>query len=452
LTDRPGTLTAPSIRPGPPSARREWSATILYCPIRSLVGQRLSLERGLRVGRDRTSSTGENDELISIDDAKMSRRHAKFTRNGLVIEVQDQGSKNGTSVNGPRLKAPQVLAPGDIVRMGDTIFVISDLAPGEVRAGPDLVGADPAFAAAVEAAERVAASSLPVLILGETGTGKDVLARHIHARSGRKGAFVAVNCAALQGELVESALFGHLRGSFSGATADRSGFFVEAHGGTLFLDEVAELATAHQAKLLRALDAHEIIPVGASRPLRVDVRVIAATNADLLTATTEGRFRDALRARLTGAMIAMPPLRARRGDILALAEWFLGELSGPRTLSADAAEHLLLHPWPHNIRQLRMAIQHLCARVPAGGEIALYDVEAVLREPLGSASPPPVARTRAATTPPREELVALLTSSAGNVSRIAEHYGKDVKQVYRWLKRYSLEAHAFRRSKKRTPV
>lgn len=413
----------------------------------------MSLERGLRVGRDRTSSTGEDDTLlISIDDPKMSRRHARLTRSGFVIDLEDQGSKNGTSVNGLRLKGQQAVAPGDIVRMGDTIFVVSDLAPGEMRAGPELVGTEPAFAAAVEAAERVAGSSLPVLLLGETGTGKDVLARHIHARSGRKGEFVAVNCAALEGELVESALFGHLRGAFSGATADRSGFFVEARGGTLFLDEVAELATSHQAKLLRALDAHEIIPVGASRPLRVDVRVIAATNVDLLTATAEGRFRDALYARLTGAMIAMPALRTRRGDILALAEWFLGESEDPPTLSADAAESLLLHPWPFNIRQLRSAIQHLCARVPGGAEIALYDVEAVLREPLASASPPPAGRPRPATIPPREELVELLTLWGGNISRIADHYGKDWKQVDRWLKRYSLDVRAYRRSRKRTPV
>jgi DNA-binding NtrC family response regulator len=295
----------------------------------------------------------------------------------------------------------------------------------------------------VALAERVAPSDLPVLLLGETGTGKELLARHLHARSGRSGPLVAVNCAALPPELVEATLFGHRRGAFTGATEDAPGLFLQAQGGTLFLDEVAELTLAHQAKLLRALDSGEVLPVGSARHVRSDARVVAATNAELPARIADGRFRADLYARLAGAVVRLPPLRARRGDILGLAERFLAPPPpGPeRRLSAQAAERLLLHPWPRNVRELQAAMRSLGLRLGERLEVRRADVEAVLEAPDPGPLPgPPAPGARGdAAIPSREELAARLGELRGNVSRLAAHYGKDAKQIYRWLKRYRLD-------------
>src|SRR6267142_2785574 len=230
------------------------------------------------------------DVDVALDDPKLSRQHATITRAGVIVEILDQGSRNGTFVNGARVEAG-MLRPGDIVRIGVKLLEVGD-APARAPAGhPTLVGTAPAFVAALELADRIASSDLPVIILGETGTGKDMLAHHLHERSGRSGSFVAVNCAALPDELVESTLFGHKKGAFTGATSDSPGLFLEARGGTLFLDEIGELDLAHQAKLLRALDAHEILPVGGTRRVHTDARVIAAPNIELPARIADGAFR-----------------------------------------------------------------------------------------------------------------------------------------------------------------
>ena len=391
----------------------------------------------LRLGR----VAGE-DVDVAIEDFKLSRRHATLVPAALGVEIRDEGSSNGTHVNGRRVDI-EVLRSGDVVRIGDTLIALDDRPAGRPTDDPALVGNDAAFLAAVALAGRVAPSDLPVLLLGETGTGKDVMARHIHARSGRGGGFVAVNCAALPRELVESALFGHRKGAFTGATADQAGFFLEAQGGTLFLDEVGELAPSHQAKLLRALDAREIVPVGGTRAVRTDARVIAATNAELLAETAGGAFRADLYARLAGAVVRMPPLRARRGDILALAERVLSEDSSGVNyrFSVHAAERLLLHPWPRNIRELATTMRRLALHLGGRAEAARADVEAVL-EP--TVAPPPSRAAAQPVSPPREELVAQLSALRGNVTRLAQHYGKDPKQIYRWLKSYSLDPSEYR--------
>jgi transcriptional regulator with GAF, ATPase, and Fis domain len=433
-TERDG----PGITPSPASAVR-----VLHCPVRALVGRRLGLGKELRFGR-----VASADVDMAIDDPKMSRRHATLTRAGLVVELRDDGSSNGTHVNGARIRTG-VLVPGDIIRMGETLLELADASARVPSVAPTLIGSAAAFLAAVELADRVAASDLPVLLLGETGTGKDVLACHIHAQSGRTGSFVAVNCAALPAELVEAALFGHKKGAFTGAASDSPGFFVQAQGGSLFLDEVGELAVAHQAKLLRALDAREIIPVGGTRSVRVDVRVLAATNVELLDETGDGGFRADLYARLAGAVVRMPPLRARRCDVLVLAEHLLGReslgqgLDGYR-FSVQAAERLLLHPWPRNVRELATAMRRLRLEVGERREISRADIDAILELPVMSVSKPPSGRGARTTAPAREELVAQLSSLRGNVTRLAERYGKDGKQIYRWLKRYGLDPEDYR--------
>ena len=446
----PPNTTLPSLegRSGSDSATASdwaWSVTILHTPVRGLVSRRFELGTRLRFGR-----IGGEDLDVALDDPKLSRNHATITRLGVIVEIRDHDSRNGTFVNGTRVKA-RTLRPGDILRIGDTLLQLDDVARRAPTGDPAFAGTAPAFLAAVDLADRVASSELPVVILGETGTGKDVLARRIHARSGRSGRFVAVNCAALPDELVESTLFGHKKGGFTGATTDSPGLFLEAQGGTLFLDEIGELALAHQAKLLRVLDSGEVLPVGATRHIHTDARVIAATNVDLPARISDGGFRADLYARLAGAVIRMPPLRARRGDILELAERFLAQPPPAieRRLSAQAAEALLIHPWPRNIRELQSAMRGIGLHVGDRVQIRRTDVDAVLEVPVVATDRPPgppgpMTSGDRPGMPTREALTAQLAALRGNVSRLAEHYGKDAKQIYRWLKRYQLAADDYR--------
>ncbi|PWC60471.1 transcriptional regulator [Azospirillum sp. TSH7] len=261
----------------------------------------------------------------------------------------------------------------------------------------DPVGSSPAMAALLTEVDTVAASDLVVLVLGETGVGKELVARRLHAHSPRAaGPLVHVNCAALPDALVESELFGHVRGAFSGAVADRRGKFELADGGTLFLDEVGELPLAVQAKMLRALQNGEIQRVGSDRHITVDVRVIAATNRDLAAEVREGRFRADVYHRLSVYPLRVPPLRDRGTDILRLAGLFL-ERNRARLglrnlrLSAAAERRMLAYPWPGNVRELehaigRGAIRARVARPPDGGVLTLTPVDLGL-EDLGLADP-----------------------------------------------------------------
>ncbi len=211
---------------------------------------------------------------------------------------------------------------------------------------------------------QLAPSEATVLVLGETGTGKEIIARHIHELSPRRGRpFVAMNCGALADTLIESELFGHEKGAFTGAIGSKAGWFETASGGTLFLDEVGDLPLTMQVKLLRVLQEGEVVRVGARQPTKVDVRLIAATNVSLEEAVAAGRFREDLFYRLNVAALALPPLRERPGDILPLTEYFVDfyrrRLGLPEvTLSAAAAQRLLQHAWPGNIRELENAVHH----------------------------------------------------------------------------------------------
>src|SRR5215467_5886350 len=223
-----------------------------------------------------------------------------------------------------------------------------------------IIGNDASVRQLADLIERVAPSSAAVAIFGESGTGKELVARAVHARSKRADRpFVPVNCAAISKELIESELFGHEKGAFTGATNARRGAFEEADGGTLFLDEIGDLSLDLQAKLLRALESGEIKRVGASRPIHVDVRVVAATNRNLLGATKEQRFREDLYYRLCVVPLHLTPLRSRQGDIVTLAEHFVRKFS-PRAqqirLTSEALERLQRHSWPGNIRELKNVV------------------------------------------------------------------------------------------------
>ena len=226
----------------------------------------------------------------------------------------------------------------------------------------DLVGASPAMRDVQKAIGLLADSDATVLITGETGTGKEVVARAIHRHGRRaKKPFVAVNCAAIPAGLLESTLFGHVRGAFTGAVADARGSIRDADGGTLFLDEIGDMDLSMQAKLLRVLQDRVVVPVGG-KPVAVDVRVLAATHRDLAAEQRAGRFREDLYWRLGVVPLGLPPLRARPGDILPLAEHFLAQTDGrPHALTADASARLLAHSWPGNVRELRNAMERAAA-------------------------------------------------------------------------------------------
>lgn len=234
-----------------------------------------------------------------------------------------------------------------------------------------MIGQSPIFLEALQVAERVALADLPVLVSGEHGTGKELLARFIHEQSPRRsGPFVAVNCGALPENLLESTLFGHLQGSFTGAAKDRAGLFARAHQGTLFLDEIADMPAPLQVKVLRAIEYGEVLPVGADEPVQVDVRVLSATNKDLTLEQASGAFREDLYWRIRGAEICLPPLRERPEDVALLARHFLNLAAAicpdgqPRSLSSEAEELLVRHDWPGNMRELRHEMQR--ASVMAG--------------------------------------------------------------------------------------
>ncbi len=297
---------------------------------------------------------------LCIKDRFVSSRHARVSRTETGFIVSDQQSTNGTWIGQVRIYQAEVPL-GGMIRIGETELHFENVAgkkDGGVFEG--LIGTDPSMKQLVDLIERVAPSSAAVAVFGESGTGKELVARAIHNRSTRSAAaFIPVNCAAISKELIESELFGHEKGAFTGAATTRKGAFEEADGGTLFLDEIGELPLDLQAKLLRALESGEIKRVGASRPTHVDVRVVAATNRDLLAASRESKFREDLYYRLCVIPLHLPPLRNRRGDLQSIAEHFVRAFS-PRgqtvRLLPGAVERLSNHHWPGNVRELRNVI------------------------------------------------------------------------------------------------
>jgi len=281
--------------------------------------RRLVPPDGLILGRDLSVFDGG-----PLHDARMSRRHAELRpapTGGLLL--RDLGSKNGSWLRGARVREA-TLAPGEAFRLGDALFLVAGPAPAETD--PDLVGQSPAIAAVLRSVRLVAPHAYAVLLQGETGTGKEVAARAIHRSSGRTGSFVVVNCAALSEGVLESELFGHAKGAFTGAHESREGLFRAAASGTLMLDEIGEMPLSLQAKLLRAADTGRVRPVGSLTEIDADVRLIAATNADLAARVQSGAFRADLYARLAQWTIALPPLRDRREDVPFLVRHLLATL------------------------------------------------------------------------------------------------------------------------------
>ncbi|RMG19155.1 MAG: FHA domain-containing protein [Deltaproteobacteria bacterium] len=310
------------------------------------------LEGTISIGADPANALTLPDSYVSAFHARIYERDGQWW-------IEDQGSTNGTFVGGLQVRSA-VLLPGAELRIGETEFLVEEEGAGE-EAVFGILTQDPQMRLVLDQVRRVAQSDATVTIFGESGTGKELFARAIHEASPRhRKPFIPVNCAAISKELIESELFGHVRGAFTGAASDRKGAFEEAEGGTIFLDEVGELPLDLQAKLLRVLESREIRRVGSSRPLSVDVRIVAATNRNLHKEVRAGRFRDDLFYRLFVVPLTLPPLRSRKGDIDLLIRHFLETRSPGRTppkLSPEAHEKLLAHNWPGNVRELKNTIE-----------------------------------------------------------------------------------------------
>jgi DNA-binding NtrC family response regulator len=419
-----------------------WHLCVVHSPDAPAVGQAFPLKsRETRLGRD--PDEGAFVRLV-FDDERLSRQHVAVLNDGGELQIRDCDSSNGLLVDGQRVKQA-TLEAGAVVRLGDTLLVAARDAPGDPadRSGLGLVGSSHLLAVLREIIRRVAPSALPVLIRGETGTGKELVAAAVHRQSGRAGAFVPVNCAALPATLVESTLFGHRRGAFTGASSDQEGAFLRADAGTLFLDEIGELPLEAQPKLLRVLEDGEVTPVGASRSIRTSARVVTATNVPLDDALAAGRFRRDLYARLAGVEVHTPALRERLEDVPALFRHFLPPADCARPSSTDFVEALLLHPWPQNVRELGKLAARLSVLHPQAvrWELAMLDeplrrrvAERTSDQQAASPSPQTSGSTSALSGPPdRETLLALLAQFDGNVSLLAKHVGRNRKQVYRWM-------------------
>jgi DNA-binding NtrC family response regulator len=306
-----------------------------------------------------------------------------------------------------------------------------------------LIARSAAMRRLIDLALRVAGVDSTVLVSGESGTGKERVARLVHQASTRaSGPFIAVNCGAITETLLESELFGHAKGAFTGAQQERLGFFESANGGTLLLDEVGEVPPPMQVRLLRVLQEREVRRVGESASRPIDVRVIAATNKELAREVAEGRFRQDLYYRLHVVELAVPPLRRRREDLLPLARHLLagiaGRLNRPAPeLSALAADHLLRYPWPGNVRELENAMERLVVLARAG-RADLEDLPEEVRQAPPAALDPLAGRVPTLEAMEREYILAVLALNAGNQTRTAEQLGIGSATLYRKLRRYGV--------------
>ncbi len=424
----------------------------------------------------RTQVDGRRVLELRVPDRRMSADHGRLMRGPSGWVLDDPDSKNGAVVDGA-ITRRCVIGDEAVVELGHSFFVFreapveagapADVADAELAGGaPALQTYDGALADQFATLGRIAPTEVSVLLQGETGTGKELVARALHDLSGRRGAFVAVNCGALPPSLIEAELFGHRRGAFTGAIGERLGLVRSADGGTLFLDEVGELPAASQAAFLRVLQEREVVPVGVDHPVKVDVRLCAATLRDLEALVDSGQFRRDLYARLFGLTLVLPPLRRRRVDLGLLTRRLLARIPGGASvrLSPAALRAMLRHDWMLNIRELEKVLTTAVALATDGAIEAAHLPEALRRGPPAGAAPagaappgaaPPGSVPPAPAAPPpagrdrqdelRDQLVGLLTVHEGNVVAVSRALNTRRAQVYRWLRRFGLEVKAFRR-------
>jgi len=398
---------------------------------------------------------------FDLEDSRVSSTHARLVRAGRSWTLTDLGSSNGTWLDGHRVESTPLDRDTPFV-VGSAVFMIEEAKVAEplvesaelpgLRQG--MASLSPAYAEALGKLARIAASDLSVMLLGPSGTGKEVLAQAIHVLSGRKGPFVGVNCGALSATLMEAQLFGHTKGAFSGAIKDEPGFIRAADNGTLFLDEIGDMPPASQAALLRVLETREVVPVGSTQTVKVNIRVVCATLKPRDT------LREDLRARLSGYVHRLPALRDRLADFGLIASALL-----PRALASDPAAQVRIapeavramaaYPWPLNVRELLQVLSSsvVLARDAQGvAQIKLEHLPEALRgEEVDDATPAklPQAAPRPAKPPvPADErktaLLAQLAETGGNVSEVARRMDTTRMQVHRWIDKFEIDLDGYR--------
>jgi DNA-binding NtrC family response regulator len=394
-------------------------------------GPLTAIDRKVTIGR-----SVECDYVLRECGLLTSRRHAELEPEGTHLRVRDLGTRNGTYVNGKAIDAT-LLSAGDVVRLGDWLGIVRPVDHRTREAAftelADGVWGSDKLARVVSSLREVATSPLPVVIEGATGTGKEGLARAVHAWSGRKGPFQAINCATITGSLSDAMLFGHTQGAFTGARQASQGHLLAANRGTLLLDEFLETPPDVQAKLLRTIQFGELVPVGATKPLSLDVRIIVATQTPLDQAWGGGELRADLFARLSGARVSVPSLRERREDVPALFKHFLDAAGCTRVMTAQLAEVLCLYSWPLNVRQLELLAKRVSLQNESG-EIRIQDVQhALLNAEPATADDPQV------DSEDEEKLAALaraLSEVGGHFTRACELVGLSRFQGSRLKRKY----------------
>jgi transcriptional regulator with GAF, ATPase, and Fis domain len=375
--------------------------------------------------------------------------------------AEDLDSRNGTLLNHAPLRSAY-LSNGDLLEMGHTCFIFRDvladsLAPASVTSDqfdepPGMCTLLPHLAQQFSTLSQIAKSTVSVIVQGETGTGKELVARAVHQLSLRSGSFVAVNCNAIPATLLESELFGYRRGSFSGAVETRAGLIRSADRGTLFLDEIGDLSLASQGSLLRVLQERQVLPLGEVKPVPIDIRLCVASHRDLQQMVARKELREDLYARLSGFTIQLPPLRERREDLGLLISTILRRIIPADQLAGvafhQAAERALFrYHWPFNVRELERCLEAALVLAP-NHLIRLEHLPEPVRGALQAGVPTEEAPSRESpeNVQLRKELIEKLTEHNGNVAAVARALGKEPMQIRRWLKRFKLELSKFRAS------
>jgi DNA-binding NtrC family response regulator len=449
----------------------------------------------LQIGR-RAASSDDPRGSLAIPDSTVSGAHARITRvpqGNDEFLIEDLGSTNGTYVDGRRIEAPTRLRPGALVFLGSQVVLFRTITPvemvalreDEARPLAPVPTMSPLLALTATKLRLLARSNAEILLVGETGVGKEVFATAVHTASGRAGKLVAINCAAIPKELVESELFGYERGAHSTAQARKTGLVETANGGTLFLDEIGDMPLELQSKLLRFLQDKRFSPLGSTRVIEADVRVVAATSRTALE--RGGHVQEALLGRLGAQPIVLPPLRDRIEDVGRLAAHFLAQAGDDRGFEPEAFQALLLHTWPLNVRELAKVIgeasvlsrgaaaiglEHLPDAVTALLQVESDELEEVakpapsledthidlapaasqdaaessrVREFAGQQKTSRVVEKRTRRPAPTpEELTTLLERFSGSVAQVARHLDRQYAVVWRCIQRYGIDANAYR--------
>ncbi len=411
----------------------------------------VTLGRGSSRSAERPARAKVGDLIVRLPDKRMSSSHAVMAKVRDQWFVEDSNSRNGTRVNGELVKQ-HALVDGDLIELGRSVLLFRSRVgldgPDDLdclqSSDTDTLTFKADLARSWEELRQIAPSKdIAILINGESGTGKEVLARQIAKWSGVRGDFVGVNCGALPANLVESELFGSVKGAFSGAENNRVGLVRSANGGCLFLDEIADLPLSSQAALLRVLQEREVTPIGATRPYPVDLRVVSATHQNLDQAVASGRFRHDLFARIAGFRCHLPPLRERKEDLGILIGRILARSSdelGNVTFAPEAVRELVAYDWPLNIRELSNVLR-TAALLARGEPIQRIHLPQTMLDGTSVSVAPDLSNEQAEH---RAELLVLLNKHSGNVSAVAREVGKARTQIQRWMKRYAIKQEEYR--------